>query len=153
MALCLAAYGTLVDEDAYKLAREELNPLACAFEKALLSRCCNCELASRKNIAEREMVACSSAVSRQNCQTLRELLHANARFTLKLTQGGPLPHAKELKVQCGGLIGLQRLVGVQTVQNVHGLVLVAQEKFMGLENFPYSEIIQSVSAYEARPKR
>ena len=142
-----------VDEDAYKLARAELNPLGCAFEKALLSRCCNCELASRKNIAEREMVACSSAVSRQNCQTLRELLHANARFTLKLSHGGPLPHAKELKVQCGGLIGLQRMVGEQSIQNIHGLVVMAQEKYRGLECFPYSEIIQSVSAYEARRRR
>lgn len=124
-----------MDEDAYKLAREELNPLACAFEKALLSRCCNCELATRKNIAEREMVACRSAVSRQNCRTLRELLHANARFTLKLSHAGPIPHARELKVQCGGLIGLQRVVGEQSIQNIHGLVLRAQDKFHGLEHF------------------
>ena len=145
-----------MDEEAYKAAREEINPLACPFEKAILFRCCNCELASRKNIAERETVSCRSAVARENCHTLREHLRANALFALGLTHSGPLPHGKEIKVQCGGLIGLQRALHPDRdapVENVHALMLSAQQEFDSLEDFPYSEIIQSIAAYESRRKR
>ena len=146
----------MLNEDAYKDAREDLNRLACPFEKAILRGCCGCELSQKNYIAERELIACKSAVARENCRTLRGLLHQNALFTLKLTHlSDLLPHAKDMKLQCGGMIGLQRIFATDpapqtTVSNIHGLVLAAQEKFGNLENLPYSEIVISIAHYESR---
>jgi hypothetical protein len=98
-----------MDESAFRRARDRANPQPCAFEKAILARFCSCSLAERQNIAEREAVACGSPPAREQCAALRALLRQNSAFALKLTQvHAPLPHAKEMKVQCGGLRGLQQ---------------------------------------------
>ena len=148
----------MLNEDAYRSAREETNRHMCSFEKAILRRCCSCENAEKHNIADRETVSCKTAIARENCYTLRELLHQSALFTLKLTHiKEPLPYAKEMKIQCGGMLGLQQLLtpdtdNQSTVSNIHGLILAAKEKFGSLQELPYSEIIKSVAAFEARRK-
>jgi len=148
----------MLNEDAYKSAREDINRHACPFEKAILRRCCGCENAEIHNIADREAASCKSTVACENCRTLRELLLQSALFAMKLTHsGGPLPYAKDIKIQCGGMLGLQRLFAPEAeaqspVSNVHGLVLAAQEKFGSLQNLPYSEIVKSIASYEARRK-
>ncbi len=79
-----------------------------------------------------------------------------AQFALRLTTvAGPLPHAKEIKVQCGGLLGLRatvfpELAAASEVGNVHGLVRAAQERFDGLRDLPYQEIMKSVVTFEGR---
>ena len=57
-----------MDESAYGVARGALNPLPCAFEKALLAGAAGCALASRRALAERETVACTSAIAQANCR-------------------------------------------------------------------------------------
>jgi hypothetical protein len=83
---------------------------------------------------------------------LLEMLRLNSAFALKLTQvHPPLPHAQELKVQCGGLLGLQLAVDdKKEVDNIAGLVASACHKFGRLDEFPYSRIVQSVVKYQAR---
>jgi hypothetical protein len=144
-----------MDENAYRTAYEAANPLPCSFEKAVLTRLCGCELARIINLAERETVSCRSAAACDDCRELHALLRHNALFTLKLIHEGPLPHAKELKVQCGGLLGLQRVLAIEPadharVANVFGLVAAGQKKYGSLSELPYSEIVQSIAAYEAR---
>ena len=146
----------MLNEDAYRSAREETNRHTCSFEKAILRRCCGCELAEKHNIADRETVSCKTAVARENCYTLRELLHQSALFTLKLTHiKEALPYAKEMKIQCGGMLGLQQIFATNaepqsTVSNIHGLILAAHEKFGSLQDLPYSEIVKSISSFESR---
>ena len=130
---------------------------------------CACSLAERRSIAEREAVACASASARGECAALCALLRQNSAFALKLTQiDAPLPHAKEMKLQCGGLQGVQRALahtasvippanefaprvqGLPSVADVRGLVEAAQEKFDGVQNLPYFAIVQSVVAYQIR---
>jgi hypothetical protein len=69
-----------------------------------------------------------------------------------------LPHAKEVKVQCGGLLGLQKEVHDDEttgkgVQNIHGLIREAKEAFGELGGFPYPAIVRTVSEYEGRRRR
>jgi hypothetical protein len=145
-----------VDEVAYRSAYRAANPIACPFEKALVAKRCFCEKAVRLNIAEREVAGCSSADIAADCGTLLDLLRHNAQFALHLTHvEGGLPHAKEMKVQCGGLLGLQGVLepdwaGTETVENVFGLVREAVERFGDLDSLPYGEIVKTVSAFEIR---
>jgi len=152
-----------MDETAFRQARGAVNPQPCAFDKAILARCCACSLAERQNIAEREAVACSSPAAREQCAVLRALLRQKSSFALKLTQlEGPLPHSKVMKVECGGLLGVQLAVapeavpaaeGLPQVADVHSLVRAAQATFGLLSNLPYSTIVQSVVAYRIRRRR
>jgi hypothetical protein len=103
---------------------------------------------------------------------LRDLLRQSSVFALKLTQvDAPLPHAKAMQLQCGGLRGVQQALGPAAVVNadvgapasgeqglsvvadVHVLVQTAAELFGGLPNLPYSAIVQSVVAYQLRRRR
>jgi hypothetical protein len=165
-----------MDEPAFRRAREAVTPRPCAFEKAVLAGACSCTLAARRNIAEREAVACAAPAAREVCVELRGLLRQNSAFALKLTQvQDPLPHALEMKVECGGLRGLrQALAADAAVPNVVGadaggggseeaadppvadvqrLVRDCVEKFGSLENLPYSLIVQSVVAHQNRRRR
>lgn len=146
-----------MDEDAFRAARAELNPLGCIFEKVILSRCGDCSQADRKNIAERETVSCRSLFAFTHCSELRGLLRANSAFALKMIEDAPIPHGKDIKVQCGGLLGIQRVLGeppaIPPVPNVFALVSAAQAKYSSFGQLPFGDIVQSVVAYEARPRR
>ena len=146
------------NESAFRDARKSINPLPCAFEKALLARCCQCSLAQRMNIAEREAVGCADAAQRETCVALRGQLQRNAAFALKLVQSGePLPHAREMKIQCGGLMGLRQVLsGSAEAGEEHGvsaLVRLALERYLSLDRLPYSEIMRAVAAFEIRRRR
>lgn len=69
----------------------------------------------------------------------------------------PIPHAKDIKVQCGGLLGLQTQlnidVGYPPIANVYALVVAAANRYGSFERLPYGEIVQSVVAYEPRRRR
>lgn len=88
-------------------------------------------------------------------------LQQNAAFALKLTHAQErLPHAKEMKIQCGGLRGLQKVLssgadgGEESVgMGVSALVRLALERYVTLERLPYSEIMQAVAAFEIRRRR
>jgi hypothetical protein len=146
----------VLNEGAYKAAYDEKVRLSCPFEKAILSRCAGCDQARKFNIAEREAVACEAAVEREKCVTLHGLLHQNASFVLKqIHSGEPLPHAKEIKVQCGGLLGVQRLFdqGASLVENIHALAVEAQQRFGTMQDVPYQGVAKEIAAYEGRRRR
>lgn len=142
-----------MDESAYRQVLAASTQLHCPFEKSILSACAACAMAERRNIAEREIVDCSNADALDRCMALRDYFRHSFAFALhKAHIDGPLPHAQEMRVQCGGLIGLQiSMDGNDQVHDVSGLVVMAQQKFGELEDFPYSQIIQLAHThYQAR---
>lgn len=143
-----------MEHDTFRDARRVLNPHPCPFEKAILARCCACSLAVRLSISERETVACESEPARETCARLRAQLRQNSLFALKAAPGTPLPHAKEMKAMCGGLLGLQQEVEPgEEVADVHALVVAALGRFGSLEALPYSKIMPAVAAFELRRRR
>jgi len=147
-----------MDEHEFQQARERLNQCPCPFEKAILSSRCGCAKCQRLNIAEREAAACVSPAAQARCAVLLDQLYQNARFALKQPRiEGPQPHAKAMKVQCGGLFGLATVLSegadVSPVENIDALVTQAMETFGSLENMPFSEIVKFISHYQVRAKR
>lgn len=140
------------NEDAYRDARKSVNPTPCAFEKGVLARCIACSKAEKHLLAERETINCTSVAAQARCQELKSILRNQSAFALRITSANaPLPHAKELRIQCGGLKGLQKSVtGPDDVTDVTGLIDAALARYGTLETFPYSEIVQSVVHFEAR---
>jgi len=148
-----------MDEDEYRSTYQVVNQQRCVFEKALNSRRCFCSRMDRFYLADREGVGCKSEPARQRCGQLLETMRKNARFSLQLTRiAGPLPHNKEIKVQTGGLLGLQAIVkpalGDSTsVQDIYDLISDAETSYGSLKDFPYTEIVKRIVRFEGRPRR
>lgn len=122
----------------------------CPFEKAILCSCCRCPLAEKHLLAERESVSCSSQARASACLEFYEALKSMAFFALKLTEGR-IPHAKEMKLECGGLNGLRATLGIEDPDvGVSELLSGALSRFRSPENFPPAEFVQSISAYSPR---
>lgn len=145
-----------MDEKHYKETYSNINPNRCVFEKAINSRVCNCIKSQRFNLADREGVACTSKSSLFRCGQVFAYLHDNARFTLQRIDVQMLGHAQEIKIQNGGLLGLQKQLideEVEKVEDIDAVITEAEKKYIRVEDFPYSSIVQVISAYHIRPKR
>jgi hypothetical protein len=147
----------MLDENAYRNTYTEVNPLQCVFERAILCRCCGCEHVIKRNIAEREAAGCLDAAAHALCAELKKELRRAAAFTLKLTHPDePVPHTKELKLQCGGLSGVARALtpdAAGPVANIIGVLSAAAHQYGSLANLPYQEIVHAIHVYEPRPRR
>jgi len=145
-----------MEEDEYKNAYDAVNERRCVFEKAITSRRCNCSKSLRFHLADREGVTCKSAAGNALCSGLLQLMRDNARFALHLTHvHGPLPHAKEIRVQTGGMLGLQGLLydekKEQTeVDDIIANIDDALQRYGRLEDFPFENIVQGIVKFEGR---
>ena len=148
-----------MEELEYRNTYNSVNERRCVFEKTINSRRCSCAKSMRFHLADREGIACKSASGNALCIELLDSMRRKARFALHLTQANaPLPHAKEIKVQTGGLLGLQALLHPekaeqQNIENVLGLIDLALQRFGKLAELPYDGIIQAIVKFEGRRKR
>lgn len=142
-----------MDESAFRQRISEVTARPCAFAKALLTSCLLCDRAERIQIAEREVIACSNTQSHSRCSELHDALRQSFSFALaKSNDGTPLSHTQELRVQCGGLQGLQQVLqGDCEVVNVDALLEGVQGKWQTLTEIPYSEVVHAASqCYKGR---
>ncbi len=148
-----------MEEDEYRSTYNSVNRRRCAFEKALHSRKCKCVQSERFYLADREGVSCLSSQCQLACGQLLDEMRSSARFALRMTLvHGPLPHNKEIKVQSGGLRGLQSLLhpeqaDEEEVRNIAGLVEEARARFGDIESIPYDRIMPYIVSHEGRRKR
>lgn len=143
------------NEIAYREAREALVTRKCPFERALLARCVNCSLARRLLLAEREAVSCSDQTANADCIAFHAALHHNARFALHLTPGQPWPFGKEIRAQCGGVLGLQAALGhpAAAQDDVAALLREGLQRYQTIDALPYSEIMRGVVHFQPRKRR
>ena len=142
-----------MDETAYRQTLTTSIPRYCPFEKSVLTHCAACSKAEKHNIAEREVVACNNTEAHQRCIAFRDSLRHNFTFALgKSHVDGPLPHAQEMRMQCGGLRGIQMILdGNDEVRDVDALLEMALQKFGKMSDFPYAQIVRwSNTHYKAR---
>jgi hypothetical protein len=145
----------MVDEIAFRQVLRSVNSLPCIFGKAIMANCCDCSMVQKHYLAERESMVCIDSSARVSCHALYQLLRHNAAFALKhIHDDDPLTHAQEMKLQCGGLLGLQYVVDkTKFVPDVFSLIGTAHRDFGTLETLPYSQIIQSIASFKTRKRR
>ena len=101
-----------MDEDLFREAYRDANPLDCAFQKAILNQSGRCAGSRRVCVADRQGVACEDALTRGDCAGLLARLRARSRFALQLAKmPRALSHAQEIRIQLGALRGIARLLG------------------------------------------
>lgn len=148
------------DEDAFRRRREAALGHACPFERALLARCAGCSQACSVLLAEREAFGCASSTASQRCHAYHRELRTAARFALRIEAAGPWPFSKEIRLQCGGLLGLQQALdehdgiaaGAQPapVADADALLARALQRYGTLRELPYSQIMRAVIHHEPR---
>jgi hypothetical protein len=145
----------MVDETAFRQVLRSTTPQPCLFGKALTAGCGACRHAEKHYLAEREAYACTDSAARAGCAALHHLLRHHSAFALKhIHEEDPLTHAQELKVQCGGVLGLKlALHGPHEIADLPALVAAARAEYGSLDELPYSQIMQSVSAVKVRQHR
>lgn len=148
-----------MDEKEFKKTFKDVNDAPCVFAKAILRRCCRCSRSQKLFLAEREAVACKSPGARQRCAEVLGQLRGKAMFSLRLPHPETvLPHGKELKVQCGGMIGLQQALqpeqpDADIVDDINGLLEEALKDYGSVEALPYSEVVKGVTNFQPRAKK
>jgi hypothetical protein len=143
------------NEQAYHEARQSAIDLACPFERALLSRCAACFKSRRILLAEREAITCTERAANELCLTFHAALHHNARFALHMDPNQPWPFGKEIRAQCGGILGLGAVLGSEAAMETDVASLLQQgiAAYGDLDGLPYSEIIRGVVHYEPRKRK
>ncbi len=140
-----------MDPDAFRDAVKKLESSACPFAPSILAGCAACPLAHRARVAEGERVICPSPGNRDRCTALREALQKHSAFALGVREPDtPLPHAKILRMLCGGLEGLATVLGAST-RDIRGLADSAHRH--GIGDLPWPEVMRAVSGFSARRRR
>ena len=149
-----------MDEKEYRTAYKDLNARPCVFEKAMLARCAGCSQVNKVNIAVREAMGCGTDAAQADCALFKSLLKQNARFVLQLNDlNQPLPHAKDLRMQCGGLAGLRELMTHPSREphlpenDVRAWVVAASHWYGGLNALPYQEIVRQIARFKGRARK
>ena len=145
-----------MDEKEYKLVRSKLITKPCSFEKSILALKTQCSKATKKNIAEREVVMCASAQYAGRCESWLVLLRQKAQFSLQISeQVSILPHSKEMKVQVGGILGLCKMLEKGTDElnfqpDVFEILEACNERIGSFEHLPFTEIIREIVQFRPR---
>ena len=147
-----------MEENEYRSIYHAINQQRCLFEKTILSRRANCQYAHRFNLADREGVACQQQQATELCKAMLEQMRNKALFALKLPRiERQLPHAKEIKVQTGGLYGIRQLLGqsdnASPIADIIALLRAALDRYGDIESLPYAEIARSIVQFEGRSRR
>jgi hypothetical protein len=143
-----------MDQDAFRETYREVNENFCAFEKSLLINQCKCSKAERFCIAEREGVHCLSEEGQARCLDALSILRDHATFALRELTEGKLPHGKAMRVQIGGMRGLNKLLNSDDTQvsDVDAILQAAIQRWGSLEQLPFSEIMPSIAAYKGKTR-
>jgi hypothetical protein len=145
-----------MDEGEYRSFREGLTKVPCAYEKSILALRLLCSKATKRNIAEREVVMCDSSCHALRCSGWLAELRKKSQFSLQIVgQTSVLPHSKEIKVQVGGIIGLCKVFGIDLAEpnskpDVFSVLETYSERSAKVEELPFAEIMREIVRFRLR---
>lgn len=128
----------------------------CAFSNTLVTNQFGC--AQGEPVARRggPDVACRSDEAHRRCEKLFAQMKSAALPAFGAEDDLlAMPHSVLVKIQFGGLLGLQRILQADTggsgeVKNIHALVTQAVERYHGVEAIPCPELVTDMTAYKLR---
>jgi hypothetical protein len=145
-----------VDQDVFRSTYKTVNERPCPYEKAILTNNAACSMAHKFCIAEREGVGCASQPAQADCLKFLDLLRERSRFALKSTEpAAALPHAKAMRIQVGGLHGIESTMHPERtapspIGDIRATIEAAIAAYGSLALLPFGEIVRSIAAYQGR---
>jgi hypothetical protein len=131
----------------------------CPFSAPLISQQFDCVHAQEVIHRGGAEIACTDAQAHARCEPL--FLHMKAAALPAFGVEDDLlsmPHSVQVKIQYGGLLGLQRLlpgaaVVPERVGNIDALVVNALTRFGSLDAVPCEQIVVDITAFKPRSRR
>jgi hypothetical protein len=136
-----------------------VDDLKCPFKRVLLPGDFGCRHATVVTRREGPDIACSSSSTQALCAEVLFGLKQHGLPALGYTDDlTELPHGVAMKVQMGGLLGLQRLVGVPApetavVADVGAVVTAGVERYGSTPAIPYAGVVEDMSAFQLKRRR
>ncbi|MGD8783094.1 MAG: hypothetical protein PVG75_01595 [Thioalkalispiraceae bacterium] len=130
--------------------------LICPFSAPLVKKDFSCQYAKeiiRRGGAE---IACKKIEMHERCCTLHAKIKQPALHALDYNDDLlEVPHNMLIKIQYGGLLGLQDLHSPQSVEaeripDIASLVNQVAEKFQQFENLPYDQLNQRIIGFKTQ---
>ena len=131
----------------------------CAFSNTLVTSQFGCEKGMQVTRRGGPDVACTAAEAHQQCEKLLQRMKQAALPAFGVEDDLlSMPHSVLVKIQFGGLLGLQRLQGngmggSAVVKNIHGLVDQAVGKHGGLDAIPCQAFVEDMTSYKLKRRR
>ncbi|TNF37146.1 MAG: hypothetical protein EP315_03075 [Gammaproteobacteria bacterium] len=124
----------------------------CPFSKAIIGQWCRCSYATLAERCAGKMICSHSEQHRANCHELVQQLKNNSRFILGLSNiDSDISHMQSMKIKCGGLLGMQRLLAPETDKPaIDELISKAQQQYGDLAQFPYADIVRDITCFSHR---
>ena len=125
----------------------------CPFSKPILGRWCQCEHAKLADRCSGKMSCTRFGDLKDSCQKLDEAFKKNTRFILGVKdEDANLTHAHLMKIRCGGILGMRRVLNISTEGsvNVRDVINEIVDKYEDVELFPYNEIVQDIKNFKHR---
>ena len=131
----------------------------CAFSNTLVTNQFGCEKGAQVTRRGGPDVVCASDEAHQQCENLFQRMKQAALPAFGVEDDLlSMPHSVQMKIQFGGLLGLQRLQDKGTdestvVKNIHGLVGQAIGKHGGLDAIPCQTFVEDMTSYKLKRRR
>lgn len=131
----------------------------CAFSNTLVTNQFGCEKGAQVTRRGGPDVVCASDEAHQQCEKLFQRMKQTALPAFGVEDDLlSMPHSVQMKIQFGGLLGLQRLhdKGADesaVVKNIHGLVGQAIGKHGGLDAIPCQAFVEDMTSYKLKRRR
>jgi len=125
----------------------------CPFSKPILGNWCQCPHARTLDRCAGKMVCSRADDYLASCTGLVDTLRRNSRFVLGIPDGmAQLTHAQLMKIRCGGLRGMQRVLepDADGVPEVREMIRLAEQAYGDVAAFPYVEIVGDIRAFSHR---
>lgn len=87
--------------------------------------------------------------------TLAAAFKEKSRFVLgQNTKNADLTHAQLMKIRCGGLLGMQRVLRLapESPPAVLDLIAEAENEYGDVARFPFGEIVKDIQAFSIRKR-
>ena len=129
----------------------------CPFRKTILGGACDCSLAAKTHLPTGCSVTCKDDAAWDRCEALLDHLVGAAQFVLQYVDGtDSLTHGKLMKVQHGGLLGLQQLLTPDeggAVNDIHAMLDRAVEVYGSVMSIPVEPLLPCIKAHENRKRK
>lgn len=137
-----------------------MEDLKCPFRRVLLPGDFGCSHAHAVTRREGPDIACEAPRTQALCDEVLTRLKAVGLPALgHADDPTELPHGVAMKVQMGGLLGLQKLAGTTAeadsaaVRDVGAVVTAATGRYGGGAAIPYADLVADMSAFQLKRRR
>ncbi len=131
----------------------------CPFSQTLRSEAFGCAHGVAVTRRDGPDVCCNSRPAQERCSALFQRMKQRALPAFGVEDDPQrMPHSVLVKIQFGGLLGLQQNLGGPSpqsdrVENIHALVDHAVTSYGSLTDVPVADLIADITSYKVKRRR